>query len=232
MHRTKSIPHLPSWLMLRAMNRSIAFTLLITTAQSLAMAVNARDNLHARPPLARKSVAARLVSGLVVLRAFLRRLIILIALDMEWALVDKRGAMKRPHGRKSTSSAHLALQGLDAEKPSPWLNGDGPQFHRDDRQMLQAAMYVDMAKLYAQLSYLAGIAANPIAKAKRLAFHLARTRAGIIMAPQGPRRIAGRWGAQVSTSYEAMAASIITISRIRPPPLPPPRKRGPSITLL
>ena len=213
------------------MNPLAAFTFLIATAASLVAAVNTRDNLHLRPPVAYKAVAMRLASGLRVLRAFLRRLIILIALDMEWGLVDTRGEMKRPHGRKSVSScAKFSLKGLDADKASPWLYGDGPQFNTvRDTQGHSTPIPIDMAKLYAQLDFLAGIAANPIAKAKRLAFHLARTQHGIIMAPEGPKRLAGRWGTNVRASFDAMAASIMTQSRDRPPPLPPPRTHSPRL---
>ena len=215
------------------MNPLAAFTFLIATVASLVAAVNTRDNLHLRPPVACKSVAARLASGLAVLRAFLRRLIILIALDMEWGLVDTRGEMKRPHGRKSTSTSTPSLKGLDAANVSPWLKSDGPQFNTvQDSQTYSTPIPIDMTKLYAQLDFLAGIAANPIAKAKRLAFHLARTRHGILMAPEGPTRIAGRWGTEVRASFDAMAASIITQSRNRPPPLPPPRNQWPMITAL
>jgi hypothetical protein len=219
------------------MNPLASFAFLIATAQSLVAAVTTRDNLHLRPPMSYKAVAVRLVSGMRVLRAFLRRLIILIALDMEWRLVDTRGAMKRPHKRKSkTSCAKLSLQGLDPDKPSPWLNGGSPQFKpvlkTDFTQADSTPVPIDMAKLYAQLEFLARIAADPTAKAKRLAFHLARNRPGIIMAPEGPQRIAGRWGTEVRASYDAMAGSIMTVSRTRPPPLPPPRTHWPTITAL
>ena len=165
-----------------------------------------------------------------MLRAFLRRLIILIALDMEWGLVDTRGEMKRPHGRKSASCAGFSLKWLDAHKASAWQISDGPQLKTNNGHGHNTPVQIDMAKLYAQLDFLAGIAANPIAKAKRLAFHLARTQQGIIMAPEGPTRIAGRWGTQVRASYDSMAASIITQSRNRPPPLKPLRTHWPTIT--
>jgi hypothetical protein len=152
---------------------------------------------------------------------------------MEWSLVDKRGAMKRPHRRKSTSSAAgFSLTYFDDHKASPWPNSDGPHFKTEHTGAHTTPVPIDMTKLYAQLDFLAGIAANPIAKAKRLAFRLARTRPGIIMAPEGPKRFAGRWGTQVSASYDAMAASIITKSRNRPPPLPPPRTHWPTIIAL
>jgi hypothetical protein len=229
-----------SWPTLAAMDPLASFTFLITTAQSLVAAVTTRDNLHLRPALARQSVAARLRSGMIVLRAFLRRLIILIALEMEWSLVDTRGPMKRPHGRKSKSSAGFSLGGLDTQGVSPWLNANGPEFKpvfkNADAHRNFAPVEINMAKLYAQLDFLAGIAANPAAKAKRLAFHLARTydynKQGIIIAPAGPKRIAGRWGTEVRASYDAIAAAIMTRSRNRPPPLPPPRTHWPTITAL
>jgi hypothetical protein len=214
------------------MNPLSSFAILIATARSLLAAVSTRDDLHIRPPFARKSVAARLASGLALLRAYLRRLIILIALDLEWHLVDTRGVMKRPHGRKSISSARPNLSCLDVYKASPWANACGPKFKARNAQGYSPSQPVDMGKLYAHLDYLAAIAGNPLAKAERLAFHLARTQQGVIMAPKGPRRVAGFWGTEVSASYDAMAASIITRSRNRPPPLPPPRTHWPSITAL
>jgi hypothetical protein len=221
---------------MKTMNPLSTFAFLIATAKSLAIAVNARDSVYLRPALARKAVAVRLASGLRVLRAFLRRLIILIALDMEWTLVDTRGEMKRPHGRKSAASlsSKFSLKGLDTDKPSPWLNNE-PTLRKPETGATQAfnpPVQVDMTKLYAQLDFLSKIAANPAAKAKRLAFHLARNYQGIIIAPQGPKRFAGRWGTQVSASFDAMAGAIITQSRMRPPPLAPPRTHWPMITAL
>jgi hypothetical protein len=86
-----------------------------------------------------------------------------------------------------------------------------------------------MGTLYAQLDYLAKIASNPVARAKRLAFHLARSHEGMIIAPEASRRIAGRWGTQARASFDAMAAAILTKSRDRPPPLSPRRTHWPTI---
>jgi hypothetical protein len=217
----------------KPMNPLASFAILIATAQSLADAVWVRDNLYLRPTLATKAVAARLASGLIVLRSFLRRLIILIALKLEWDLVDKRGVMKRPHGRKMVPvSAKLSLTYFDSHKPSPWLNGIGPKFKPVSKSDDRKALPIDMANLYAQLDFLAGIATNPLAKAQSLAFHLARRRHGILMAPMGPKRIAGRWGTQVSAFHDAIGFSILEESRHRPPSLPPRRTYWPTITAL
>jgi hypothetical protein len=223
--------------MLNAMNPLASFTMLIATAQSLADGVNTRDNVYFRRSTECKAVAQRLVSGLRILRSFLRRLIILIALELEWNLVDTRGPMKRPHGRKmKASSSKLSLTCFDTDKVSPWLNNDGPQFKprvmSQNEEGTNPPVYIDMTDLYAQLDFLSGIAANPLAKAKRLAFHLARKKHGIFLAPSGPSRIPGRWGTQVSAYFDVMATNIVTQSRNRPPPLQPQRTHWPTITLL
>lgn len=218
------------------MNPLASFEFLIATAQSLVAAVTTRDNLHLRPALVRQAVAMRLRSGMRVLRAFLRRLIILMALELEWTLVDKRGDMKRPHGRTSKSSAAIGIQGLDMQGASPWLNAEGPQFKVKVKSGYNGPIEFDMARLYAQLDYLAKIAANPVAKTKCLAFHLARTydfnSKGVIIAPKGPRRIAGYWDREISACFDSMAAAILTKSKNRPPPLPPVRTHWPTICAL
>jgi hypothetical protein len=215
------------------MNPLSSFAMLITTGQILASAVTTRDNLHLRPVVSTKAVAGRLVTGLILLRAYLRRLIILIALKLEWSLVDKRGVMKRPHGRKMTpTSAKLSLTCLDSVQVSPWLNSDGPKFKKGHAPTFDQPVPVNMSGLYAQLDFLSAIAANPLAKAERLAFHLARRREGIIVAPLGPKRVAGRWGTQVRATYDALSDFILIESRSRPPPLPPPRTHWPMITAL
>jgi hypothetical protein len=233
MHHCKNLSYtMIAGAILTLMNPLAAFTFLIDTARNLVGAVTTRDDLHLRPALARKSVAARLASGLILLRAFLRRLIILMALDIEWGLVDKRRPMKRPHGRKCVSSGKPSLSMLDTHKVSPWLNSNGPNFKPATNQLHGTPVPVNMTKLYAQLDFLAMIAANPAAKAKRLAFHLARTHHGIIMAPCGPARVAGRWRTEVRASYDSMAWAIVTKSRVRPPPLAPLRTHWPTIIVL
>jgi hypothetical protein len=220
------------------MNPLTSFAFPMATAHRLLAAVITRDNLHLRPHLARKSVAARLKSGISVLKAFLRRLIILMALELEWGLVDKRKPMTRPKTRTSTPSIAgvTSLQYLDPQGISPWEKGTRPNFKPKVLTGYNGPVEIPMAKLYAQLDYLASIAANPLTKAKRLAFHLARAyhydKKGRILPPQGPKRIAGYWGTEVSAIYDSFGGAIMTKSRNRPPPQPPPRKYGPSITLV
>jgi hypothetical protein len=221
----------------KAMNPPTSFAMIIATAQNLVAMVNTRDGLHLRPEFARQAIAARLKSGLIVLRTFLRRLIILIALDLEWGLVDTRGEMKRPHGRKSKPSDGFHLPNLDAMSGGHWLDSHNPDHYPRAKSQNEAgtnpAVYVDMTRLYAQLVFLAKIAENPYPKAKRLAFHLARTYQGPILTLKGPKRIAGRWGTEVRAFYDWLPALIVEKSKNRPPPLPPPRPaRWPTITVL
>jgi hypothetical protein len=212
------------------------FTRLIATAGSLVAMVNTRDDLHLRPDNARKSVAARLKSGLIVLKTFLRRLIILIALDLEWGLVDTRGDMKRPHKRKSKPSEGFHLRLLDAQTGGHWLANHNPDHYPRAKSQREygtnPAVFVDMTRLYAYLAFLSKIADNPYPKAKRLAFQLARNRPGPILALEGPKRIAGRWGTEIRTYYDWLPALIVDQSKNRPPPLPPPRNHWPMITRL
>ena len=222
--------------MLSAMTPSTSFAMMIATAQSLVAMVNTRDSLHLRPETARKAIAARLKTGLIVLKTFLRRLIILIALELEWGLVDTRGELKRPHKQKAKPSTGFNLPLLDCSKVSPWIKAVPPNFKprakSQNEEGTNPAVYVDMARLYAKLAFLTKIAENPYPKAKRLAFHLARNREGPILSLEGPKRIAGRWGTEVRAYYEWLPVLIVEHSKKRPPPLPPPRTHWPMITAL
>jgi hypothetical protein len=159
-----------------------AFVRLIAIVQTVLDLVVTRDDLHVRPSWARQAVAVRLKQGLALVRAYLRRLIILLALELEWNLVDTRGPMKRPHGRKATSPSGPNLTCLDNGHISPWEKGvkvtfkDKPKPALENRRRPGAPVYVQMNKLYAQLNYLAKLVTNPMPKAQRLAFHLRRSR--------------------------------------------------------
>jgi hypothetical protein len=86
------------------------------------------------------------------LRAFLRRLIIPIALELERRLVETREKMNRPHGRKAKpSAAKVSPKGLDPHKTSFWPNADGPHFKTKLKisDGHSKPIPVDMAKLYA-----------------------------------------------------------------------------------
>ncbi|MCU0882587.1 MAG: hypothetical protein MUF14_07975 [Hyphomonadaceae bacterium] len=216
------------------MNPLASFTFLIRVGRDLAAAVLTRDRLETRPVWGKKAVARRLASGLRVLGAYLRRLLVLMALALEPDLRVKDLPLRRPHGRKMQPGVHFMVLKPDLPLPEDFARRSGPPLDVASpghaRRMAQGG--VGLARLYRQLDLMAAILADPLPRARRLALHLARCRPGILLAPQGPARIAGRWGTEVPASFEAMAVSIITQSRNRPPPLPPPRRHWRSVTVV
>lgn len=216
-------------------------------ALSLAVQLHARvigrSELLGRPEAVIKAVAARLRTGVRALEAFLRRVLIVMALEMEHDLVF----VPRPE-----NLARAKPRKLRVKKPflRIYTTPDRPYHfdfeHQFDRSCASTGLtdahahaatlppiLVPINKWLVQLDYLHAIANDPIAKARRLAFSLARGRHGIIMAPPSPPRLLRRCGTEISATFDAMALQIIQKSRSRPPPLPPPR-RGPKpmITLL
>jgi len=86
--------------------------------------------------------------------------------------------------------------------------------------------------LLERLARLRLIAEAPGPRARRLAFHMARTRPSVMLPPRHGVGVPNRWGVEASALYTAMGQGIVTASRSRPPPLPPPRVPRPIITLL
>lgn len=187
----------------------------------------------------RKAVAARLRKGVRALEAFLRRILILMALELEPDLVAKlqfenlaRAKARKVRARKaflrifpSPSGAHTFdfKQRLGAPRTS----------EIPSHAAALPPVKVPIAHWFRQLDYLQTIINDPVAKAKRLAFSLARRHHGLLMAPDQHRRVMRGCGTEPSTIFDAMAFQIMQKSRSRPPPLPPPRRwPKPMITLL
>lgn len=211
-----------------------SFTFLIGLASSLLAQVMGRDGLTMRPVEVRPAVIDRLAAGVRVLASFVRRLLVLMALSFEHGLADRvMGPLPRPHGRRSVSGARFVVLeapfALASEETPP-----KPAFNWADRvahaSAAPPARPVSPARLYQLLELLAAIVADPEPRARRLAFYLARRRHGPLLPPAGPARVAGCWGTEIRASHEAMAAAILSAGRIRPPPLPPPRRAGPVVT--
>lgn len=211
-----------------------SFTFLMGLARSLLARVTARDGLGMRPADVRPAVVGRLAAGVAVLASFVRRLLVLMALSMEHGLVDRIDRAKplaRPHGRRGASGARFVVLEPRLTRVSEADRAVERWFDRAGQQSkARGAALPSPAKLYRLLDVLANIVADPEPRARRLAFHLARRRDGPILSPAGPASIAGYWGMEVRASHDAMAAAILSASRLRPPPLPPPRQAGPEIT--
>lgn len=221
------------------------FVFELAQAVRLHARVVGQTDLMGRPAFVRKAVAARLRAGVRALEAFLRRILIMMALDIEPDLV----AAEWPENLARAKEAKMPR----AKKPflRIYPNSDRPyssdfeqRFGRDQRDLAGASdvhshaaalppVLVPTSRWLAQLDYLHAIAKDPIAKARRLAFSLARGRHGLLMAPPAHPRVMRGCGTEATTLYDAMAYQIMTKSRSRPPPMRPPwRGPKPSITLL
>ena len=188
------------------------------------------SELFGRPACVRKAVAARLRKGVRALEAFLRRILMLMALDIEPDLVAELQVENLARAKERAVRARKAFLRIF---PTP----NGAQTF-DFKQRFGAPCASELAPHAAalppvtvpighwlrQLDYLQTIITDPVAKAKRLAFSLARRHHGLLMAPDQHRRVMRGFGTEPNAIFAAMAFQIMQKSRSRPPPLPPPRR--------
>ena len=204
---------------------------LISLAARLCARVTVRDNLHLSPDLLSRSVARRLRQGLRHLEAFVRRLLILLALALEPGLqptLRVAPMVRRDAKKKPKTSNRFRVYPLDLASPDwPDLSaalrtrGEGP------------GGPVPAAPLLARLSALRALIDAPQARARRLAYMLARKRPGLLLAPDlGREAVPPRLGTEIFSIYRAMGREITVRSRARPPPLPPVPRRPPRVRLL
>jgi hypothetical protein len=191
-----------------------------------------------RPALAAKAVAARMAAGLRVIEAYLRRVLIVLALALEPTLVDIQKPLRRPHGRrmKARSFHFVVLDSGACGLSEGWLEAlEARRSHRH-KAPLTGRTPVAMGHFYRRLDLLAAIAADPLARARRLAFRLALSRPGPILPPDRdmppPRLLRRLWGTQTSTTFSLMGHEILARSRARPPEMTPIRRHGPSLLVL
>ena len=199
--------------------------------------------LLGRPEFVIKAVAARLRIGVRALEAFLRRLLILMAPEMEHDLVFVARPENLARVKPPKLRAKMPLLAIYAMLDRPYYFDFEHQLNtsRALKAMTNARTHaaavppvlVPIHRWLAQLDYLETIAKDPIAKAQRLAFSLARRRHGLLMAPPAHPRVMRGQGTECTAIYDSMASEIMGKSRLRPPPLPPPwRGPEPTITLL
>jgi hypothetical protein len=169
------------------------------------------------------------------LEAYLRRVLILMALEIE---PDLKVVPRPENLARAKARVTRARKPIFQIYPTPAQErciGSGHELHldRQPKDWVSPPPAVPIGRWLNRLDHLHAIAKDPAAKARRLAFTLARRRHGLLMAPPERPRILRRWGREVSAIHDAMAVQIMTKSRTRPPPLPPPRIGAkPMITLL
>lgn len=215
------------------------FTFALSQASYLCARVLGVSELLGRPAFVRKAVAARLRQGVRALEAFLRRILILMALEIEPDLVanDPRENLVRAKARKLPAKtpflrifpAPIGASAFDFKEKL----GARPTPEPPPYAATLLPVTVPIGHCWRQLDHLQAIIKNPVAKARRLAFSLARRRPGLLMAPDQSRRVMRGCGTEPSSLFDAMAFQIMQKSRSRPPPLPPPRRwPKPMITIL
>ena len=210
------------------MNQAPTHTYLITLAGKLLSKIATRDNVHLAPTWLTKAAAKRLKSGLRQLEAFLRRMLLVMALALEPNLKSTTPeyapkARAKPRAASSKSTFRLNL----FPAPPPDTLGNFPRQPRLLENLVPARPFIE------RILTLQSLIEAPDARARRLAFYLARNRPGPLLAPDLDKRlIANRDGTEISAIYRALALQIITLSRARPPPLGPVPRAPPRVRAL
>jgi hypothetical protein len=192
------------------------------------------------PAFVSRAVAQRYRAALRVVEAYLRRLLLVMALELEHTVVDTRQPLKR--GRNRNRKWHAPSLRLVVFNAGRYDLTDQARAafeaaadrKLDSRHRLRPApppKPVRMAPLYRRLDWLAKIAAHPLPTASRLAFNLARRRIGFVLPPDPKFRLPQRYGTETSMLFDSMYYSIMEQTRKRPPPQPPPQRFGPSVTI-
>lgn len=213
--------------------RRSLFTHAAQWAGRYADTVMSRDDLHLSPALISKAAAKRISKGIRVIEAYLRRILILLALSLEptltpdnreravhfWPPRNRRDPRPDFHFRvfKNEGIDFALSTRFDALKARP-------------KRPKTGRAQVPARPLIARMKALWTLMANPDARARRLAWTLARRRPGLMLAPGAHDAVKNSHGTEVSATYTAMGHAILQLSRARPPPLgpvprPPPRIR-------
>jgi hypothetical protein len=187
------------------------------------------------PKFASKSVAGKLRSAIGLIEAYLRRVLLTMALEIEKSLVDNRRPLKRVKDRKRRlkKSVRFPVQFVPYRPLTDKVlyKFDLAAKLRRERPR-QIPKLVPMGKLYRRLDWLWEVAENPVKRATRLAYNLARRREGPIIAPNCGLRMPQRYGTEISLTFSLMATDILLRSKVRPPQQAPPQWYGPSVTVI
>lgn len=191
----------------------------------LALRIISRDGLHLRPVLLSQAAARRLRAGLRALEAYVRRLLLVLALAFEPGLQSPLMARRVVRRKALSPPQSTGLRIFVGEGAWPYDWNRLPRYTRSPGPVMAAP-------LLGRLASLTALVMSPQGRARRLAFYLARRRPGLVLAPQlSQKPMPARFGTEVSALYDAMATHIVEVSRARPPPLgalarPPPRIRS------
>ncbi|MEM1391003.1 MAG: hypothetical protein AAGG45_07960 [Pseudomonadota bacterium] len=210
--------------------RSFLFTHAAIWAQRYADKVMAKDDLHLSPALISKAVAARLKQAIRAMEAYLRRMLVLLALSLEPGLKpDMRERPVRP-SKRSQSTPTFTFRTFPKAGIDFALSSHFEALKARPRTPNTGRTPVPARPLLERLSQLRALIEAPQARARKLAWALARRRPGLMLAPGHHEAVKPRYGTEFSTTYTLMGHAILKLSRARPPPIgpvprPPPRIR-------
>ncbi len=198
-------------------------------AEMFAARILARDNLHLSPKHVSRAAALRLKRGIAALEAYLRRLLFLLALQLE------HGLKPDTHERPIYALKPRKYQTRTCFKsfPNRGIEQDVSTFFAASKwRARRAPKPVPLAPLLRRLRDVRALLADPMARARRLAYHLSRQRPGLCFAPGPAGAVRGRDGTDLSANYVALGHAIGEASRARPPPLGPVKRPPPRIRML
>ena len=196
-----------------------------------------------RPRRAPRAVARRLLAGIRLIEAYLRRVLIVLALELEHGLVDRPGQEKRAKSRRCFDPRPVFRVLVDRFMSAPdrdRIEDLHDELKRERRwRAPPAPVPVYMGRLYRRLQLLTAIADDPMQRARRLAWTIARRHPGWLPVPDPDLRVPGPvrrlWSTEAGLTFSALAHDIRIRSRSRPPPLaplPPAASDGPRVRLL
>lgn len=201
-------------------------------ADRLRARILSRDGLNLGPPWLTRATAHRFRAGLHALEAFLRRVLLLLALHLEPGLRPRTAMWKPARQRRDLDPAKAPIAPGLRLFPGEYAGPQDWDFSCADRPARSPGPYPS-APLFARLAMLGDLLTNPHGRARRLAFHLARRRPGLLLAPNPLMATSlRRFGTEISMQFDAMAVAMITAARARPPPLGPLPRAGPRIRRL
>jgi hypothetical protein len=235
MDKPHSIPHPPNPCFNATMHAVLlSCRFLLATVRAMLDRVVMRDDAYLRPAFASGAMAKRLATGLRHVEAYLRRVLLIMALELEPTLVDVQRPLRRTPAckikGKAKAAPHFCILPKAPALPYALMQAFEQRKNNHVNQGGRDPQPVAMARLYERLNHLSIIIGDPLKRAQRLAFYLARKKPGPFFAPNSMLRPPGVWGTEARASFDALAYDIITRSKNRPPPLPPPRRLGPSVT--
>jgi len=192
--------------------------------------IEARDGAHLKPAYLTKAAAARLKAGLRAVEAYLRRVLLCLALEMEPALTpDQSEYVKYARGPSPVRTA-ARFRILDRFAAFP---EGGIERARSHTSSLFRKQPVPAAPLLLRLSALKTLLAAPEARARRLALYLARYRPGPLLPPGfGRSCVKRRYGTEISAHHDGLGEAITRASWSRPEPLGPRPRAGPRVRCL